>query len=347
MITGRGRVVIVTGGAGYIGSHTCKALARRGFVPVTLDNLVTGNRWAVRWGPFEHGDIRDRSCLDAVFLNYNPVAVIHFAAFAYVGESVRDPGSYYNNNVYGSLSLLEAMRAHGVKLLVFSSSCATYGHPRQSLIDESHPQCPVNPYGMTKLMFEKMLSDYDRAYQLRSVSLRYFNAAGADPEGEIGEVHDPETHLVPLILDVAARRQNALTVFGLDYDTHDGSCVRDFVHVTDLADAHVLALESLLDGKPSQAYNLSNGKGFSVLEVIKEAESITRTSIPLIKGDRRPGDPARLVGDSSLIQARLGWRPQFPSLSAIIETAWLWKQSLNLNEPRDIPNLGRGGFKQT
>jgi UDP-arabinose 4-epimerase len=343
MISDRGRVVLVTGGAGYIGSHTCKALARRGFVPVTLDNLVTGNRWAVKWGPFEQGDIRDRSCLDAVFSKYKPVATIHFAAFAYVGESVRDPGSYYNNNVCGSLSLLEAMRDHGVKLIVFSSSCATYGHPRQSLIDESHPQCPVNPYGMTKLVVERMLSDFDRAYQIRSVSLRYFNAAGADPEGEIGEAHDPETHLVPLILDVAAKRRDSITVFGSDYDTRDGSCVRDFVHVADLADAHVLALESLLDGKQSEASNLSNGEGFSVLEVVKEVESITGTRIPVIYGERRPGDPASLIGNSTLIQSKLGWRPQFPSLSAIIETVWLWKQNEpNLDKPRDIPNLGRG-----
>jgi UDP-arabinose 4-epimerase len=325
----RGRVVIVTGGAGYIGSHVCKMLAQSGFYPVTFDNLQHGHPWAVNWGPLEKGDITDRPRLDSVFATYKPEAVLHFAAFAYVGESVDNPGKYYRNNVYGSLNLLEAMRDHNVQNLVFSSSCATYGHPRHDRIEESHPQAPINPYGMSKLMVERVLADFDKAHQIRSVSLRYFNAAGADPDGELGEVHDPETHLIPLVLDAAAGSRDAITVFGNDYETPDGTCIRDYIHVTDLATAHVLALQSLLGGGPSRTYNLGNGDGFSVLQVIAQVERTTASRVPVIMGNRRLGDPARLVGDASLARSELGWIPQYTNLKQIIATAWEWHRKLS------------------
>lgn len=234
--------ILVTGGAGYIGSHTCKALAQAGFTPVSYDNLVYGHRWAVRWGPLEEGDIGDRARLDAVLERYRPAAVMHFAAYAYVGESVLDPGKYYRNNVAGTLTLLEAMRDHGVGHVVFSSTCATYGEPERVPIDEDHPQRPINPYGASKQMIERMLGDFAAAHGLGWIALRYFNAAGADPNSEIGEQHDPETHLIPLALDVAASARPSITIYGDDYETPDGTCIRDYIHVSDLADAHVLAL---------------------------------------------------------------------------------------------------------
>jgi UDP-arabinose 4-epimerase len=318
--------ILVTGGAGYIGSHACKALAASGYIPVSYDNLVYGHRWAVRWGPLEVGDINDRDRLDAVIQQYRPSAVMHFAAYAYVGESVQDPGKYYRNNVAGTLTLLEALRDHGIGRFIFSSTCATYGVPEQSPIDEQHPQRPINPYGASKLMIEQMLRDFDAAHALRSIALRYFNAAGADPGGETGESHDPETHLIPLVLDAAAGRRPNITVHGDDYDTPDGTCIRDYIHVTDLAQAHVLALQALELGTASKAYNLGNGKGFSVREVIDRAAVVTGRRIPVQQGPRRAGDPDQLVGDAQRIRRELGWQPRFADLDTILTTAWRWHQ---------------------
>jgi len=324
--------ILVSGGAGYIGSHTCKALAQAGYTPITFDNLVYGHTWAVRWGPFEEGDISDRSRLDDVIVRYQPSAIMHFAAYAYVGESVQNPGKYYRNNVAGSLTLLEAARDHGIDKLIFSSTCATYGVPKTVPIREDHPQRPINPYGTSKLMIERILQDFDQAHGLRSISLRYFNAAGADPDGEIGEAHDPETHLIPLVLDAAAGIRPAIQVFGGAYDTPDGTCVRDYIHVTDLADAHVLALRALEGGAATSAYNLGNGQGFSVREVIAAAEAVTGLSVPFEIGPRRPGDPARLVGDATLAKAELGWQPRFGELNEVLETAWRWHQKHDLKD---------------
>lgn len=316
--------ILVTGGAGYIGSHTCKALAAAGYTPVSLDNLVYGHPWAVRWGPHEVGDLADRSRLDAVLAHFRPTAVLHFAAYAYVGESMHDPGKYYRNNVAGTLTLLEAMRDHGIDRIVFSSTCATYGVPEQARISEDHPQRPINPYGASKLMVERMLQDFGAAHGLRAIVLRYFNAAGADPDGEIGEDHDPETHLIPLVLDAAAGRRPNVTIFGDDYPTVDGTCIRDYIHVTDLAQAHVLALRALEHGSPGTAYNLGNSHGFSVREVIDCAAQVTGRRVPVQTGERRPGDPVRLVGNATRIREELGWQPAFADLETIIETAWRW-----------------------
>ena len=321
--------VLVTGGAGYIGSHACKALAAAGYVPVSFDNLVYGHEWAVRWGPFVRGDILDRAALDAVIDKYKPIAVMHFAAFAYVGESVQNPGKYYRNNVGGSLNLLEAMRDHGTGTFIFSSTCATYGVPQSVPIPETHPQNPINPYGASKLMIEQMLRDFDSAHGMRSISLRYFNAAGADPDSEIGEAHDPETHLIPLVLDAAAGVRPEIVVYGDDYDTPDGTCIRDYIHVTDLAEAHVLALRALEAGAKTTAYNLGNGRGFSVKEVIDTARAVTGRNFPIRMGARRPGDPARLVGDATRIQRELGWQPRHADLAEMIETAWRWHRKVN------------------
>ncbi len=318
--------VLVTGGAGYIGSHACKALAEAGYVPVTFDNLVYGHRSAVRWGPFVHGDILDRAALDAALRAWRPVAVMHFAAFAYVGESVSDPGKYYRNNVAGSLNVLEAMRDAGVGQFVFSSTCATYGVPQSAPINESHPQVPINPYGASKLMIERMLRDFDTAHGLRSISLRYFNAAGADPDGETGEDHEPETHLIPLVLEAATGKRPDITVFGNDHPTPDGTCIRDYIHVTDLAQAHLLALEALERGAVTTAYNLGNGTGYSVQELIDCAREVTQKPIRVRIGPRRAGDPPELVGDASRIRAELGWKARYPGLPAMVETAWRWHQ---------------------
>lgn len=316
--------VLVTGGAGYIGSHTCKALSKAGFTPVAFDSLVMGHWEAVKWGPLERGDILDRARLDAVFQKYQLSAVLHFAAYAYVGESVTEPAKYYRNNVGGALTLMEAMRDHGVTQMVFSSSCSTYGTPRSIPIGEDHPQNPINPYGASKLMVERMLADFGAAYNLRSVSLRYFNAAGADPDGEIGEDHDPETHLIPLVLDAAAGERPNITIYGTDYDTPDGTCIRDYVHVTDLAEAHVLAFRALEGGRDSSSYNLGTGHGFSVREVIRSAAVVSGRNIPVAEGSRRPGDPARLVADAKRAKVELGWNPQYGDLRQIIGTAWNW-----------------------
>jgi UDP-arabinose 4-epimerase len=319
------RSILVTGGAGSIGSHTCKALARAGYLPITYDNLCSGHEWAVKWGPFERGDILDRGRLDEVLSKYRPEGVVHFAAFSYVGESVTDPGKYYRNNVVGSLTLLEAMRDHGVGKIVFSSTCATYGHPQQNPITEDTPQRPINPYGASKLMIERILADFGTAHGLVSTALRYFNAAGADEHGEIGESHDPETHLIPLVLDAASGRRPQVTIFGTDYDTFDGTCIRDFIHVGDLAEAHVLALKAIEQGT-SGAFNLGNGRGFSVREVVDAVEHVAGSEVPVVYGARRAGDPGALVSDATRAREMLGWQPKITELEAIIGTAWAWHQ---------------------
>lgn len=322
------QTILVTGGAGYIGSHACKALSAAGYTPVAYDSLVYGHEWAVRWGPLERGDILDRARLDEVIVQYRPSAVLHFAAFAYVGESVVNPGNYYRNNVVGSLNLLEAARDHGINQFVFSSSCATYGVPARLPITEDTPQNPISPYGASKLMVERMLVDFGASHGLRSISLRYFNAAGADPFAEIGEDHEPETHLIPLALQAATGRCPHITIFGVDYDTVDGSCVRDYIHVADLADAHVKALQLLETGSPSGVYNLGNGRGFSVLEVIRSVERVTSLTVPVQRGSRRVGDPAVLVSDASRARQVLGWQPQVVELDEIVSTAWCWHRRL-------------------
>jgi UDP-arabinose 4-epimerase len=319
---GSNRCVLVTGGAGYIGSHACKALAEAGYGPVVYDNLLYGHPWAVKWGPLERGDVADRAALDRVISRYEPEAVMHFAAFTYVGESVLDPGKYYRNNVAGSLTLLEAMRDHGIGKIVFSSTAAVYGLPGEGLISEKTDLSPINPYGASKLMVERMIRDFGRAHGISSVILRYFNAAGADPESGIGEDHDPETHLVPLVLGAGlGGRRKAITVFGDDYDTPDGTCIRDYIHVCDLADAHVKALEY---GKGDGIFNLGIGRGFSVKEVIAVAEEVIGRPIPTEIGRRREGDPPRLVADAAAARKALNWEPRFGDLRMIIETAWRW-----------------------
>jgi len=316
--------VLVTGGAGYIGAHACKALAAAGYTPVTYDNLVYGHRSAVKWGPLEKGDIGDRTQLETVMQKYHPLAVMHFAAYAYVGESVENPAKYYRNNTAGTLSLLESMKKCSIDKFIFSSTCATYGMPNQIPIVENHLQNPINSYGRSKLMIEWILKDFAAAYDLKYISLRYFNAAGADPEKEIGEDHDPETHLIPLVLDTALGLRKRLEIYGTDYDTPDGTCVRDYIHVTDLARAHLLALEYLNDGGQSDVFNLGNGNGFSVREVITTARQVTGCDIPYAETGRRPGDPAVLIGSSEKIINKLGWRATHNSLEVILETAWRW-----------------------
>ena len=319
--------ILVTGGAGYIGSHACKALKMAGYIPVAYDNLIYGHQSAVKWGPLEIGDISDRCRLNEVIKKYNPLAVLHFAAYAHVGESVLNPGKYYRNNVAGTLTLLEAMRDNAVNKIIFSSTCATYGLPKQVSISENHPQNPINPYGSSKLMIEHMLQDFNVAHGLKSISLRYFNAAGADPEGDIGESHNPETHLIPIILDVAAGKSSAITVFGNDYDTPDGTCIRDYIHVTDLAEAHVKALKLMENHSGRIAYNLSNGEGHSVYDVIKMVEQLTGKRLKIKISSRRSGDPPRLVGDARLAIVDLRWTPKNSSLENIIKTAMIWHQA--------------------
>ena len=317
--------ILVTGGAGYIGSHACKALAMAGYTPVAYDNLVYGHEWAVQWGPFEKGDILDPVRLSEVMATHRPAAVMHFAAFAYVGESVADPAKYYRNNVTGTLTLLDAMRAHDVEQIVFSSSCATYGVPETIPISEDAPQQPINPYGATKLMVERILADYGVAYGLKSVALRYFNAAGADSDGDVGEDHDPETHLIPLVLDAAAGSRPDITIFGSDYATPDGTCIRDYVHVSDIAEAHVLALKKLDSGELRAAYNLGTGAGISVAQMIAAAGKVTGRKIPVSRGARRAGDPDTLLADPVRARDELEWRPRLSAIDKMIETAWLWR----------------------
>jgi UDP-glucose-4-epimerase GalE len=318
--------ILVTGGAGYIGSHTCKALRRAGLRPVVYDNLSRGHAEAVKWGPLEVGDVLDKERLKGVMLRYRPAAVLHFAALAYVGESVSAPGDYYNANALGTLTLLQTMRETGLDLFVLSSTCAVYGPPQSLPIREDHRMTPINPYGASKLMAERIVADCAGAHHLRAITLRYFNAAGADPQGDIGEVHEPETHLIPIVLEAAAGLRSHVTINGTDYPTSDGTCVRDFVHVSDLAQAHVLAIRRLLQGAPSASYNLGNGKGHSIREVIDMAENVTGRRIPAIAAPRRNGDPAVLVADPSRAMRELDWHPERSSLALQIADAWRWQQ---------------------
>ena len=320
--------ILVTGGAGYIGSHCCKELHNRGFDPITFDNLVYGFKENVRWGGFYQGDLGNPQDLKNCFQRYRIDAVIHFAAYAYVGESVTDPLKYYENNVRNTIQLLQASLDQDVRCFIFSSSCATYGIPESIPIDETHPLNPINPYGRTKQMIEDILKDCDAAYGLRYNSLRYFNAAGADPEGEAGENHHPETHLIPLILDVAAGKSNAIKIFGNDYPTADGTCIRDYIHVTDLARAHVLALERLLAGAVSDVYNLGQGQGFSVRQVVDQVATVTGRDIASVYVDRRPGDPPILVASNTKAMEGLSWQPQSTNLDDIVRTAWNWHRRL-------------------
>jgi UDP-glucose 4-epimerase len=321
--------ILVTGGAGYIGSHAVLALQQAGYPVVVLDNLVYGHQDIVQdvlKVELIVGDTNDRALLDNLFASRDIGAVMHFSAYAYVGESVSQPERYYRNNVVGTLTLLEAMLAAGIKQFIFSSTCATYGNPIAIPIAEDHPQNPINPYGMTKLMVEHILADLDKAHDLRSVRFRYFNAAGADPEGRLGEDHNPETHLIPLVLMAALGRRDSITVFGSDYPTPDGTCIRDYIHVTDLAIAHVLGLEYLLNGGITNVFNLGNGNGFSVKQVIEAAERVTGQEIRVVQGDRRPGDPPALVGSSQRAIDTLGWNPKYADIDTILRHAWQWHQ---------------------
>ncbi len=317
-------VVLVTGGAGYIGSHACKALSRAGFLPITYDSLIYGHEWAVKWGPLERGDILDRARLDAAILKHEPFAIMHFAAHAYVGESVTDPGKYFRNNVAGSLNLLEAARDHKIARFVFSSTCATYGVPDSLPIRETTVQRPINPYGASKLMVERMLADFSVAHPLRFAALRYFNAAGADADGEIGEDHTPETHLIPLVLDAAAGVRPSVQIFGDDYATPDGTCIRDYIHVSDLADAHVKALQHLETDPQDRHFNLGTGHGHSVRQLIEAAETATGKKINVVVGPRRAGDPPELVADPALAGRRLNWHATRSTLDNLMSTAWKW-----------------------
>jgi len=320
--------VLVIGGAGYIGSHTCKKLQQLGYNPIVYDNLVHGHKSSVKWGPIEVGDLLDFDRLSEVLGKYKPISIIHFAAYAYVGESVLDPSKYYRNNVVGSLNLLDAMRVNKIKSLIFSSSCATYGIPTRVPITEDAPQIPINPYGTTKLTVEKMINDFSHAYDLDCVVLRYFNAAGADLDGEIGENHLPETHVIPLILQTALKKREHFYIFGNDYDTPDGTCIRDYVHVDDLAQAHISSLKYLEGGGSSTQYNIGNGSGYSVRELVTEAERVTQGEISLIIAGRRVGDPAILISDSQKIKNELGWQPEYSDINTILETSWRWQKGL-------------------
>lgn len=316
--------ILVCGGAGYIGAHVNKQLNKEGYETVVFDNLVYGHREAVKWGHFVQGDLKNIDEIEAVFQKYKIDAVFHFAAYAYVGESVNNPEKYYYNNVANTLNLLHVMRKYGCEKIIFSSTCATYGEPKQVPITEDMIQNPINPYGASKLMVERIFKDYSKAYGLKFVVLRYFNAAGADPEGEIGESHNPETHLIPLVLDAASGKRQDIKVFGTDYDTADGSCIRDYIHVYDLATAHLLALHYLEEGKESNFFNLGNELGTSVLEVVETVKKITGRNFPVTLADRREGDPAKLVGSSGKAQRILGWKPIYGEIDTIVEHAWKW-----------------------
>ena len=323
--------ILVTGGAGYIGSHTVRMLTDVGQKIVVLDNMVYGHPEAVVSPEvmLVRGEMADEELVERLFQEHAPQAVVHFAAYCYVGESVQQPGKYYRNNTAAPLTVLDAMRRHGCDRFIFSSTCATYGNPEYVPMDEQHPQNPINPYGRSKLMLERILRDYEHAHGIRSVFLRYFNACGCSLDGVLGEDHDPETHLIPLALRAVSGERDKLTVFGTDYDTPDGTCIRDYIHVSDLADAHLLALQTLEQGGTSRAYNLGNGHGYSVQEVIDTARQVTGREIPVRIGRRRPGDPDRLIGDASLIRQDLGWQPKFAALDKIIETAWQWHMKIS------------------
>ncbi|MBA2492851.1 MAG: UDP-glucose 4-epimerase GalE [Gammaproteobacteria bacterium] len=318
--------ILVVGGAGYIGSHMVVTLSDAGYDPVVLDNLYSGRRDAVIAGEFIEGDLNDRELLDRVLDAHDIAGVMHFAAHIEVGESVRDPAKYYRNNVSNTQNLLDAMVRYGVNAFIFSSTAAIFGEPEYVPIDEQHPKAPVNPYGRSKWMVEQLLEDYDRAYGLKSVALRYFNAAGADAQGRLGECHNPESHLIPLVLRAASGRRESITLFGNDYNTPDGTCIRDYIHVQDLCDAHLRALKGLLGGAGSDRFNLGNGQGYSVREVIDAAARVTGLKIPVTRGGRRGGDPARLVADSARARSKLGWTPRYVDLDTIIAHAWAWEQ---------------------
>mgnify|MGYP000067469238 FL=1 len=320
------KTVLVTGGAGYIGSHACKALKAAGYLPVTYDNLVTGWKDAVKFGPFEQGDLLDRSRLDEVFAKHRPSAVMHFAALSQVGEAMSEPGLYWRNNVLGSLTLAEAAVAAGCKDFVFSSTCATYGEHDNVVLDEDTPQNPLNAYGASKRAVENILRDFEAAHGLRHVIFRYFNVAGADEEGEVGEHHRPETHLIPVMLEAIDGKRPALTIHGSDYETPDGTCIRDYVHVCDLVDAHVLGIGWLEQGKESRVFNLGTGKGFSVREVIDASRSVTNREVPHSEGPRRAGDATKLVSGSTRAAAELGWEPKRSTMPQMIADAWRWHQ---------------------
>ena len=319
--------ILVVGGAGYIGSHMVQRLGDEGAQVTTLDNLVSGHRDAVLGGEFVAGDMADRALLDSLMAVRKFDAVMHFASYIEVGESVRLPAKYYRNNVANTLTLLEAMQRAGIDRFIFSSTAAIFGTPQYTPIDEQHPRVPINPYGRTKLMVEDILGDYTRAYGLRAVCLRYFNAAGADPAGRLGERHDPESHLIPLALQTAAGRRSAISMFGTDYDTPDGTCIRDYVHIADLCDAHWRALQSLLEGGSSAAYNLGNGEGFSVREVIETVRRVTGRSFVVKEEARRAGDPPRLVANAHAARTQLGWTPRYPALETIVEHAWNFERA--------------------
>lgn len=334
--------VLVAGGAGYIGSHTCLRLHEAGFRPVVYDDLSNGRREFVQWGPLEVGDIRDGDRLDKAFARHRPVAVVHFAALIEVGESVKEPGPFYSNNVGGAVSLIEASRRAGVYKLVFSSTCATYGEPVRTPMDESHPQAPLNPYGRTKLMVEQALADYDRYGAFRSVCLRYFNAAGAEPQGRIGEKHEPESHAIPLAIQAALGRRAGFKLFGTDYDTRDGTAVRDYVHVLDLADAHVLALKHLLAGGATDVFNLGTGTGTTVRELLAAIERASGEAFHVDEAPRRPGDSPALVADNRKARDVLGWAPRY-SLDEIVRSAWIWhlEHEDRVFPPNPKRNVGR------
>lgn len=320
--------VFVTGGAGYVGSHTVAALLDAGYEVAVVDNLSKGHRAAVPEGvPFLNIDLGDAAAVKEAMESLKPQAVMHFAGSTQVGESVTNPGLYFRNNILSGLNLLDAMVSLGVGLFVFSSTAAVYGEPKEVPIPEEHPKEPTNPYGESKLFFEKILRRYDVAHGLRSISLRYFNAAGAHPDGKLGEDHNPETHLIPIVLQVPLGRRAHVTIFGDDYPTEDGTCIRDYVHVCDLASAHILALQALQNGAASTAYNLGNGRGFSVRQVVEVAETVVGRPIPTVMGERRPGDPAVLVASSDKARRELGWEPKYPDLHTIIESAWRWHKA--------------------
>ncbi len=328
--------VLVTGGAGYIGSHCCKELHKRGYNPIVIDNLAYGHRENVKWGDFHEADIADHNQLERCFEERKIDAVMHFAAFAYVGESVTHPMKYYENNVKKTIELLSVLLKKNVKNFVFSSSCAVYGYPNSIPIDEKHSKNPINPYGRTKLIVEKILEDYYNAYGLHFISLRYFNAAGADPDCEIGEKHNPETHLIPLVLEAASGKLKSVDIFGTDYPTKDGTCIRDYIHVMDLAEAHVLSLEKLLNGGKSDFINLGIGKGYSVLEIIEKASEITGRNIPTVRASRRSGDPPVLVADNNKAIHELGWHARFTGIEEMIETAWTWHKKQLKEKPLEM-----------
>jgi UDP-glucose-4-epimerase GalE len=325
------KTILVTGGAGYIGSHVCKALYKKGFLPISYDNLSTGHKYAVKWGPFINADIENRKSLDLAISGYKPIAVMHFAADALVEESVVNPGKYYKNNVAGTINLIEAVKDHGIKNFIFSSSCATYGAPISLPITENHPQNPISPYGKSKFFVEKILEDYEKAHQINFASLRYFNAAGADLEEEIGENHLNETHLIPLVLQAADNPEKEIKIFGNDFHTKDGTAIRDYIHVSDLANAHIEAFIYLLKNKKSLKVNLGTGKGLSVLEIIKAVENICQTKVNTITTKRRDGDPPILIASNTKAKKDLNWSLQSSSIETIIKSAWNWHLKLQKN----------------